>query len=661
MRFSKPLALASFFLAAQPLGAEVTLAPLFREGGVLQRDKPIPILGYATAGKVVRVSFADQTLTTTTNAVGKWQVTLSPMPANAAGQVLTVTEEGLAAVEVKDLLVGEVWLASGQSNMEMKVHDACQEDRDAAAAGTVPLLRLLNVPRQFSHIRQENFDSKWVTATPENAANFSAVAYFFGKKIAEEIKVPIGIIHSSVGGSRIETWWAEEGLAGIEPLANTRWWREQHSPGFPDYDKRFRSYIDTIQDWSGKAAKAMDAGLPAPAMPPEPAHLRIGLDQEAGTYQAMIHPLVPYALRGFIWYQGEANYKDGMSYIPKMEALIAGWRHQFKAAEAPFYYVQIAPCDYDKNHPTELPNFWWAQQQVMKIPHTGMVVTNDIGEEKNIHPAQKQAVGKRLARWALADTYGQKNVVKSGPLFAGYSVKGSSLTVRFDYPGIGLMTRDGKAASMFEIAGEDEVYHPADADISADGKSIILSHFTVANPDRARFAWDQTAMPNLQNSEGLPAAAFNTHWPHDPTLGRIVSAGKPYVSSHPNTYGWHEGLTDSSWGNDSGHCYATDPSETFPKTVTIDLGSASELQAIRYGTPEIGSTKTVAISISEDGQAFRELGRKDFPENKEDCAVLKFTPQKARYVRATFLENYPIEHEHKANYCFLRELEAYAR
>lgn len=646
-------------LLAQPLAAEVTLAPLFQNGAVLQREKSVPVWGRATAGKPVTVSFGGETKSTTADAGGRWQVALAAMPANAEGRTMTVTEEGLAPVEVKDLLVGEVWLGSGQSNMQWEVARTRKEDQEIAAAGPVPLLRLFDVPRTLNHARQEKVNARWTPATPETAKSFSAVGYFFGKQLTEELKIPIGIIHSSWGGSRIEPWWAEEGLAGIDELANARQQRLSKSPGFPEYDQPFRKYVGSVRDWSDAAAKALDSGLPAPEMPKAPELLKLGHASETGTYQAMIHPLVPYALRGFLWYQGESNNGEGMAYTAKMQALIAGWRKQFAAAEAPFLFVQLAPYNYGDNRKFDLPCLWWAQQESLRIPHTGMVVINDIGDVKDIHPTNKSEVARRLALWALADTYGKKDLVKSGPLFSRYKVTDGGIAIGFDHTGGGLSTRDGKPPALFEIAGTDAAYQPADAKISEDGKSVILTSSAVAKPDRARFAWSQTAEPNLINKEGLPAGAFNTHWPIDPTLGRKVSGGKPHQSSNPNSHGWDLGVTDGIWGNGPPACYATDESPTFPKTVTVDLGTVQPVHAIGYGTPDVGSTKTVAVSISEDGKNFTEVGRTEFPMKKATGAQARFEPKQARFIRATFVDQHTGQDHYGPNFGFLSELEAY--
>jgi sialate O-acetylesterase len=647
-------------LLAQPVTAAVTMAPLFRDGGVLQREKTVPVWGHATAGKSVTVAFGGQTKTTTADAAGRWQVALAPMSASAVGRTMSVTEAWSPAFEINDLLVGEVWIGSGQSNMEFLVKETRQEDQTVAAAGPVPLMRLFTVPHGLNNVRQETVKGNWSPATPETAKDFSAVAYFFGKKLAEDLNVPVGMIHSSWGGSRIEPWLAEEGLVGIAELEGLRSQRLARSPGFPEYDKPFRKYLGAVRDWTEVATKALDSGLPAPEIPTAPELLKIGHTSDAGTYQAMIHPLVPYALRGFLWYQGESNNGEGMLYTAKMQALIAGWRQQFQAEDAPFLFVQIAPYNYGEARTTDLPGIWWAQQEALKIPHTGMAVTNDIGNVQDIHPNNKGEVARRLALWALADTYHQSDIVKSGPLFSKYKVTESGIAISFDHTGSGLTTRDGKAPTLFEIAGIEGNYLPAEAQISADGKTLFLTHSSVPKPDRARFAWSQIAEPNLMNKEGLPAGAFNTHWPVDPTLGHKISGGKPFQSSHPNTRGWNDGVTDGNWGNSPPHCYATDETPSFPKTVTVDLGTVQTIHAVGYGTPEIGSTKTIAVSISEDGRNFTEVGRNEFPTKKATGARAHFSPTKARFVRATFVDHYSQQDNYSENYGFLSELEAYA-
>ena len=503
-------------LPMQSLMAEITLAPLFQDGAVLQRDMPVPVWGRSTPGAGLTVSFGGQTKTCTADANGRWLVSLDPLATSAEGRSLSVSASGETTVEVRDILVGEVWLGSGQSNMQWSIAQSRKEDQEVAASGPVPLLRLFDVPRTLNHQRQETVKAKWTPATPETTKSFSAVGYFFGRELVNELKIPVGIIHSSWGGSRIEPWWAEEGLVGIKELAETRNNRLERSPGFKPYDDRLRKFIVDVRGWSDKATGMMDRGEIPPLPPAPPALLELGHNKQTGTYQAMIHPLVPFALRGFLWYQGESNNGEGMAYTTKKQALIDGWRKQFRNPEAPFLFVQLAPFNYGEPRTYDLPGIWVAQQATLKIPHTGMAVTNDIGNIKDIHPNNKSEVGRRLSLWALADTYGKSGIVKSGPLFNGWKVSPDGIVVTFDHTGSGLTTRDGKAPDWFEVAGADGTYHKAEAVISDDGKSVRVSSPAVPAPERVRFAWSQLAEPNLMNREGLPAAAFISHLPPAP-------------------------------------------------------------------------------------------------------------------------------------------------
>lgn len=501
------------FLALPAMAADLVLAPLFQDGAVLQRDKEVPVWGMASPGAEVSVSFADHQATATTDGDGRWQVTLPPTATAADPQVMTVSSGGQKR-EIKDLLVGEVWLAGGQSNMGWRINQSRKEDQQLASQGAVKGMRVFQVPQVVHHERQFTVGGKWLHATPENAPPLTAVGYFFGRHLVEELGVPVGIINSSWGGSKIEPWWDDDdGLKGIDELAETRAHRRLRTPGFPEHREPIRDYAVALGKWSAQAVAAIDAGGDAPPMPPGPELLTLGSRAEAGTYQAMIHPLAPYAIRGFIWYQGESNRADGMLYTAKKRALIQGWRARFRAPDAPFLFVQLAPFQYGQDRPEQLAEMWVAQQKTLTIPSTGMAVTLDIGDVNDIHPGNKSEVGRRLALWALADTYGKEDVVKSGPLYREFRAVDGGINVSFDHTGGGLATRDGEPPSHFEVAGADGVFKPATAAISADGKTVILRSADIAAPQQARFAWHKTAEPNLMNREGLPAAAFHTHWP----------------------------------------------------------------------------------------------------------------------------------------------------
>ena len=654
----RPLILALAALVVPAL-AEVRLPKVFTDGAVLQRDRPVPVWGRATPGKKVTVKFAGQEKTAEVKPDSTWSVQLDPLPASAEPRSLAVAEEGGNELEFKDVLVGEVWLASGQSNMEWTVGGARQEDQDLAKSGPIPLLRLLTVPKKVSAYRLDDFEGAWQPCTPDTARGFSAVAYFFGRRLTEELGIPVGLIHSSWGGSRIEPWFADEGFEGIEDLQDMREFRQARTPGSPKYDDAMRRHLAATRTWVDSAERAMNEKKPVPAQPPAPPVLPVGSNQALGTYQAMIHPLVPYALRGFLWYQGESNVGEELLYTLKMEALIKGWRKQFNAPDAPFYFVQLAPYNYGDNRQGALQGLWIAQQEALKIPQTGMAVTMDIGNPADIHPRNKSEVGRRLSLWALADVYGKPDIVKSGPLFESYEVAGDAIKVRFKSAPTGLATRDQQAPTLFEVAGPDWNFKPATAEISGNDPVILLKSAEVPQPTMARFAWSQTAQPNLMNKEGLPAAAFHTHWPDEPGMGRNVARQRPFTSSDPNTSGWNAGLTDGNWWGGAGNCFATGVAAQFPKYVTIDLGRPREVQAVRFGVPGFGSTKSVVISVSEDGKDFQEVGKEEFAGKTEARKELRFDKRPARFVRATFPDHHERQDNYSENHSFLSELEVY--
>jgi sialate O-acetylesterase len=503
-----------FLLSAVPLmGADLLLAPLFQDGAVLQRDRDIPVWGKASPNAEVTVSFAGQRIITQAGPDGRWLVHLPSQSANAVPQEMTISSSG-EILTIKNILIGEVWLASGQSNMGWRINQSRREDQDMATQGPVPSLRIFTVPRELHHAPQFSVGGNWQPATPDTVPQFTAVGYFFGRNLVENLGVPVGIINSSWGGSKIEPWWDEEGLDGIGELTKIREERRPMVYGTPEYRSKVREYAIAMSAWSKQALTALDAGQDAPLAPGAPPPLlSLGRDKETGLYQAMIHPLAPYAIRGFVWYQGEGNVADGMLYAAKKRALIQGWRKRFQSPDAPFFFVQIAPYNYGKARPDQLPQFWVAQQKTLAIPNTGMVVTLDIGNVRDIHPRNKSEVGRRLALWALADTYGLTEMVKSGPLYLTHRVADDTIVVEFEHLGSGLATRDDKSPSHFEIAGSDGKFKPAITEISEDGRTIILRSAEVTSPQQARFAWHKTAEPNLMNREGLPAAAFHTHWP----------------------------------------------------------------------------------------------------------------------------------------------------
>ena len=419
--------------------ADVRLPAVIGSHAVLQRDVPLPLWGWAEPNEEVTVAIDDNKATAKADADGKWRVTLKPMKADGKPHKLTVA--GKNELVLEDILIGEVWVGSGQSNMEWHLRST-HGAAEAIAAAKYPKIRLFHVPKVQKPQPASDVQATWKACTPETVPSFSGVLYYFGRKLHEEIDVPVGLINSSWGGSPIEPW-------------------------------------TVTKDGSG------------------------------GMYNGMIHPLQPFTVRGAIWYQGETNVmqKNGLAYYDKMKALSEGWRKTWNNDRLSFYFVQIAP--WSGYQPGQLPALWEAQVASLKIPRTGMVVATDLVDNiGDIHPRNKLDVGNRLARWALAKNYGQKDLVYSGPLYKSMKVEGHKIRLSFAHVGGGLISRDKKPLTEFQIAGEDGKFVPAVATI--DGCEVVVQADEVASPKQVRFGWHKVANPNLSNRAGLPASPFQT-------------------------------------------------------------------------------------------------------------------------------------------------------
>jgi sialate O-acetylesterase len=492
-----------------PARADVRLPNVFASHMVLQRDMPITIWGWANPNETLTVALGSANGQVQANERGEWKIIL---PAMKAGGPFTLKVTGSNSLEFDDVMVGEVWLCSGQSNMEMGMGMLRDAHKEIAEAND-PELRLLLVTRKWAPLPQTNIDGEWKLCSSNTVAEngwdgFSAAAYYFGRELRQKLGVPVGLIESSWGGTRIESWTPPEGYAAMPALSNEYDLVQLADPTTAQHQDRLRQTIDNTERWVASARRAMALRTLVPTMPGFPAELLAPHDLQNATalYNGMIHPLIPYAMRGAIWYQGESNMGDGMRYADRMRALIAGWRTLWHEGDFPFYFVQIAPYNYGGNPQTE-PQIWEAQDVAARIiPNTGMAVINDIGDLTNIHPKDKQDVGHRLALLALARTYGDEKLVSSGPTFKSFSVEGNQLRVNFD-DADGLASRDGKPLDWFEIIDADEGgFVKADAQI--DGSSVLLSAPGVKHPVAMRFAWSMLAVPNLINAAGLPAGAF---------------------------------------------------------------------------------------------------------------------------------------------------------
>jgi sialate O-acetylesterase len=487
-------------LLAAGAAAEVRLPNVFGDHMVMQRGTPLPVWGWAGPGETISISLGGTTTTTMADEDGDW---MARLPAMAAGGPHEMTILGENRIRLEDILIGEVWICSGQSNMEWPVSRSNSAEREIAAADH-PRIRLFHVPRRPSGLPRDDINAAWKVCTPEMIGGFSAVAYFFGRELLDEIDVPVGLINTSWGGTRIEPWTPVAGFAAIEvtrPIVDL----------IREADARYRNAVkqslDDMEAWIADARAALDSGDPLTPIPLPEAHPLEDHRQPTGLYNGMVHPLVPSAIRGAIWYQGESNREDGSDYAAKMRALIAGWRAVWDQGDFPFYYVQLAPFRYGGD-PFLLPQIWEAQADVLSVPNTGMAVINDIGNLGDIHPRNKQDVGRRLALWALAKTYGRDDVVFSGPMYQSMSVEGNRIHIRFSNVGGGLAARDNQPLTWFEVAGADGEYVKAEACIDRD--AVIVWSDEVAEPVAVRFAWHQEAQPNLMNREGLPAAPFRT-------------------------------------------------------------------------------------------------------------------------------------------------------
>jgi sialate O-acetylesterase len=504
------LSLVSVLLTAAR--AEVSLPSVLASHMVLQRDKPVPVWGWAAAGEKVTVSFAGQSKEATADAAGNWSVKLEPMPANATPQSLTV--KGSNEIKLDDILVGEVWLGSGQSNMQWSV-EASHNPQQEIADANHPNIRLFLVPLTSSPVKNNNVEASWTACSPQSVPKFSAVLYYMGRHLQKELNVPVGLIASSWGGSRIEPWTPVEGFEQVPSQRDNVRTIRMNTPGYPEHDGAMQGWLASVEQWARQSKELAKQKKPLPPKPDRPGPLAHGHQQLVGTYNAMIHPLVPYALRGAVWYQGESNNGEGMLYTDRMQALIGGWRAVWKQGDFPFYHVQLAPYNYTKKSPevdkatTALAEIWEAQaESVKRIPNTGMAVINDIGDVKDIHPRNKQEAGRRLALIALAKDYGRADTVYSGPAYREHAIEGGKVRVKFDHTGGGLAARDGKALTWFEVAGADGKF--ADAEAVIEGSDVLVSAASVPEPKAVRFAFSQIAEPNLMNKEGLPAGAFRS-------------------------------------------------------------------------------------------------------------------------------------------------------
>jgi sialate O-acetylesterase len=488
-----------FLLFAVNVSAEVKPAVLFSDHMVLQCGRPVPVWGTAEPGEAVKVTLNRQTRSTTAGADGRWMVRLRKLK---AGGPYEMHIQGKNSIAIHDVLVGEVWVGSGQSNMEFTVSSKVarfagmlDEDKEIAAAN-YPQIRMFTEKQAKAYTPKDDLAGEWKVCSPETVPGFSAVGYLFARDLQQRLHVPVGILTVAYGASTAEAWVPREAVAADPKLK-------------PMLDR-----FDALEDFfkahpNANAADAPPGPQTLNARPPRPGPMRDPVQDQHEPmvlFNGMVHPVIPYAIRGAIWYQGESivGGKEGLALYPHvMETLVEQWRQLWGEGDFPFYAVQLPALKNVSNNPLVREG----QAQILSLPNTGLAVTIDAGDPDNVHPKNKEPVGERLALIALANAYGRK-LEYSGPRYSSMQVEGNTIRIRFTHADGGLVAKDGPL-KWFQIAGEDGQF--ADADAAIDGKTVVVKSDKVTVPSAVRYAWANYPIGcNLYNAAGLPAAPFRT-------------------------------------------------------------------------------------------------------------------------------------------------------
>jgi sialate O-acetylesterase len=494
--------------------ADVKLPTIFSDHMVLQREMPLPIWGWADSGEEVTVVMDDQTHTTTADSEGNWRVTLDPL---TVGAPRTLVVEGKNRLQVNDILAGEVWLCSGQSNMQFGVDPSFNSDL-AIASAKYPDIRLLTVNTPARQTPTRDVDGRWEVCSPETVGNFSAVGYYFGRDLHQILGVPVGLIDNAWGGSACEAWVRRDRLQGkplYEPLM-ARW--EKIEATFDEAAER-ASHEKNLEAWKKKAEAAQQAGEEPPRKPRWNNPLT-GNKRPANLYHGRIGPILPYALRGVIWYQGESNASRAYQYRDLFPLMIQSWREDWgsvdrRLGEFSFYWVQLADYRAEETDPEESAWAELREAQTMtrdRLANTGEAVIIDVGAAADIHPRNKLAVAKRLVRWALARDYHHDMVFQS-PRYDSLEIRDGKARLKFKEVGGRLQTLDARQVRGFAIAGEDRKWVRAEAQIVGEDRIDVWSD-AVSDPVAVRYAWANNPVCNVYNDLGLPLTPFRTDsWP----------------------------------------------------------------------------------------------------------------------------------------------------
>lgn len=514
------LAVAGLVVSAVPESrGAVSVPALFGNHMVLQRDQKNPVWGQALPGEKITVRAysapgtdgSDQSHETQTGADGKWMVHLDPMVGN--GQWILEIEGNNNAIVIKDVLIGEVWVCSGQSNMQWGVNASNDPDLETLTA-KFPRIRLITIPLIGTQVPQDDFEGQWELCTPQTVANFSAVGYFFGRQLHQTLDVPIGLIDNAWGGSSAEAWVRRDLFAGkdiYKPLLD-RWTETEKNP---DLQKAMADYETNLDAWKRLSIEARLKGQNPPSRPGRPGNQLTNQHRPGNLYNGVLRPIIGYGIRGVIWYQGESNAGRAYQYRDLFPMMIQNWRDEWGQGNFPFYWVQLADYLDEVSEPVESD---WAELReaqtltLSKLPHTGEAVIIDLGEAHDIHPKNKQDVAKRLARLALAQDY-RMDIVHRSPIYQSMKSENGKIILKFDHIGGGLDTFDVRTPIGFTIAGEDRKFVHATAKITAPD-TIEVSSESITAPVAVRYAWANNPVANVQNKEGLPLTPFRTDsWP----------------------------------------------------------------------------------------------------------------------------------------------------
>ena len=486
-----------YTLLATPLIA-VTLPSIFSDHMVLQRGQENPVWGKAEPGESVRVRMDGQEHTTVAGANGRWEVKLQSMPAGGPYVLEVVGADD--TIQFVDVLVGEVWLCSGQSNMQWSISNSGEADLEIVSAHA-PSIRLITVPNKGSQEPLDDFKGKWVVCSPDTVAGFSAVGYHFGQRLNRALGVPIGLVNNAWGGSAAEAWVPREVLERYD----------RYAAYMEASDAKAAAHTDEIQARNEARFKAWHDGGRKGKRPPWPNDPRYGQHRPANLYNGVLNPLIGYGIRGAIWYQGESNAGRSGDYGHLFSLMIETWRERWGQGDFPFYWVQLADFYHERDHPidSDWARLREAQTTTLSLPNTGQAVIIDAGEGRDIHPRNKRVVGDRLARHALAKTYGL-GIASESPRFVSMEIKDGMATLDFDHVSNGgLYAFDVEEVRGFAIAGEDRQFKWAQAKILGRNK-VEVSHPEIANPVAVRYGWADNPVLNLYDRNGLPVTPFRT-------------------------------------------------------------------------------------------------------------------------------------------------------